>query len=121
MNRVGIDPANIQRILDHLRAVQAQASGGAANAAGSAAATKAASATPATQDFSSVLKTSLEQVNSFQLRATEATRQFELDPKNTNLHDVMIAVQKAQVSFQATVQFRNKVVQAYQDIMNLQI
>lgn len=119
MNRVGVDPAGIERILEQLRAAQARMHGGVnANAAPKAVAeTKAA----APGDFATALKTSLDQVNNLQVKATEATRLFELDPKNTNLHEVMIATQKAQISFQATLQFRNKVVQAYQDIMNMPI
>lgn len=119
MNRVGVDPAGIERILEQMRAAQARMQNGVNGSAAPKAAseTKAAAST----DFASALKTSLDQVNNLQVKATEATRLFELDPKNTNLHEVMIATQKAQISFQATLQFRNKVVQAYQDIMNMPI
>lgn len=119
MNRVGVDPAGIERILEQMRAAQARMQGGI----GGLAATPAISETKATAspDFASALKSSLDQVNALQVKATEATRLFELDPKNSNLHEVMIASQKAQLSFQATLQFRNKVVQAYQDIMNMPI
>ena len=40
---------------------------------------------------------------------------------NANLHDVMIALQKANVSFQEMVQVRNKLVSAYHDVMNIQV
>jgi len=115
VNRVGIDPAGIERILEQMRAAQARMQGGVSSSAPPKA--EEAGGT----DFASALKTSLDQVNSLQVKAAEATRLFELDPKNTNLHEVMIATQKAQLSFQATLQFRNKVVQAYQDIMNMPI
>ncbi len=120
MNRVGVDPAGIERILEQLRAAQARIQSSTHGAAASQA-TPESKAAAAPTDFASALKTSLDQVNSLQVKATEATRLFELDPKNTNLHEVMIATQKAQISFQATLQFRNKVVQAYQDIMNMPI
>jgi flagellar hook-basal body complex protein FliE len=119
MNRVGVDPAGIERILEQLRAAQARMQGGVPGNAAPKPVAQAPAAAPS--DFASALKTSLDQVNSLQVKATEATRLFELDPKNTNLHEVMITTQKAQISFQATLQFRNKVVQAYQDIMNMQI
>lgn len=119
MNRVGVDPAGIERILEQLRAAQARVQGGVNGNAAPKAVAETKSAAPA--DFATALKSSLDQVNNLQVKATEATRLFELDPKNTNLHEVMIATQKAQISFQATLQFRNKVVQAYQDIMNIPI
>ncbi len=119
MNRVGVDPAGIERILEQMRAAQARMQNGVNGAPAPKAATETKAATGS--DFASALKTSLDQVNHLQVKATEATRLFELDPKNTNLHEVMIATQKAQISFQATLQFRNKVVQAYQDIMNMPI
>ena len=42
------------------------------------------------------------------------------DP-NTNLQDVMISMQKSTIAFQQTIQVRNKLVQAYQEIMNMQV
>jgi flagellar hook-basal body complex protein FliE len=47
--------------------------------------------------------------------------QFQLGTSNVSLEDTMVALQKANISFQAMVQVRNKVVAAYNDIMNMQI
>lgn len=71
--------------------------------------------------FSSVLKTSLDQVNQMQQTATQLGRDFEMGAANVNLSDVMISMQKASISFQGAVQVRNKLVSAYHDIMNMQI
>ncbi len=46
---------------------------------------------------------------------------FAAGDGNANLHEVMIALQKANVSFQEMVQVRNKLVSAYQDVMNIQV
>lgn len=73
------------------------------------------------QGFSSVLKTSLDQVNQLQQTATQLGRDFEMGAANVNLSDVMISMQKASISFQGALQVRNKLVSAYHDIMNMQI
>lgn len=72
-------------------------------------------------DFAQVLKNSIDQVNSAQQQAQSMTQDFSAGDPNTNLHEVMIALQKANVSFQEMVQVRNKLVSAYQDVMNIQV
>ena len=72
-------------------------------------------------DFSEALKASLDQVNTSQLKAVELGKSFAMGDDSVNLSDVMVASQKASISFQATVQVRNKLVSAYHDIMNMQI
>ena len=72
-------------------------------------------------DFASALKSSLDQVNQTQAKATEMGKSFALGDDSVNLSDVMVATQKASITFQATVQVRNKLVSAYHDIMNMQI
>lgn len=91
----------------------------AAMAAGSA--TPAANAGPASVDFGTVLKSALDQVNSAQQESGKLAMQFELGAPNANLQDVMISLQKANISFQTMVQVRNKLVSAYHDIMNMQV
>ena len=88
----------------------------------------AGSASPATNasaaagvDFGAVLSSALEHVNGAQQGADKLAMQFELGAPNANLHEVMISLQKANVSFQAMVQVRNKLVSAYHDIMNMQV
>jgi flagellar hook-basal body complex protein FliE len=72
-------------------------------------------------DFADALKASLDQVNNTQHKAEALGQRFALGDDSVNLSDVMISMQKANISFQATVQVRNKVVSAYQDIMNMQV
>lgn len=72
-------------------------------------------------DFGAVLKGAIDQVNGAQQEAGKLARQFELGNSNTNLQDVMVSLQKANISFQTMVQVRNKLVSAYHDIMNMQV
>ena len=69
--------------------------------------------------FADLLKQSIERVNSSQGQAESVARQFQLGQNDVALEDAMIAMQKANISFQAAVQVRNKVVAAYNDIMNM--
>lgn len=72
-------------------------------------------------DFADALKASLDQVSNTQHKAEVLGQRFAMGDDSVNLSDVMISMQKASISFQATVQVRNKVVAAYQDIMNMQV
>lgn len=72
-------------------------------------------------DFSEVLKQTLQQVSSAQNNAKKLSENFSMGNDDVDLSDVMIAMQKASISFQTTVQVRNKLVSAYRDIMTMQI
>ena len=71
--------------------------------------------------FGELLKSSLDQVNGTQQDATRLARDFEMGSSSVSLQDVMIASSKANISFQATVQVRNRLVSAYHDIMSMQL
>jgi flagellar hook-basal body complex protein FliE len=72
-------------------------------------------------DFSNMFKNAVNQVNETQQHAGELTKQFELGNPDIDVADVMINLQKASVSFQAMTQVRNKLVNAYQEIMNMSV
>ena len=72
-------------------------------------------------DFSNVLKSSLDSVAQVQAKSESMQKAFVLGDDKVSLSDTMIAMQKAGINFQATVQVRNKFVQAYNDIMNMQV
>lgn len=74
-----------------------------------------------TTDFATVLKASLDHVNSRQQQAAQVAQDFELGKPGANLQDVMVSIQKANISFQQTVQVRNRLVSAYHEIMNMQV
>lgn len=70
-------------------------------------------------DFSSLLKDSIDKVNDTQQQANKLAQAFETGETDASLAEVMISLQKASVSFQAMVQVRNKLVEAYKDVMNM--
>ncbi len=72
-------------------------------------------------DFSSLLRQSIDTVNGLQMDAGKLANDFEKGVAGVDLPDVMIASQKANISFQAMAQIRNKCVSAYQDIMSMQV
>ncbi len=72
-------------------------------------------------DFAEVLKSSLDGVARVQAKSEAMQKAFVLGDNSVSLSDTMIAMQKASINFQTAVQVRNKVVQAYNDIMNMQV
>jgi len=105
MNVDGLDA-----LLTQLRALADQAQGQAA----------AHGAAAAPNDFADTLKTLVNGVNSRQESANALQQQFSTGDKSVSLSQVMVASQKADLSFQTMLQVRNKLVSAYQDIMNIQ-
>lgn len=72
-------------------------------------------------DFASTLKSMVDQVNETQQNAASMAKGFETGSSDADLAQVMIAMQKANLSFQAMTQVRNKLVAAYQDVMNMPV
>lgn len=72
-------------------------------------------------EFGNLLNKAIDNVNQLQMDSAKAATQIEAGDGGVSLVKAMIASQKANVAFQATVQVRNKVVSAYQDIMNMPI
>ncbi len=72
------------------------------------------------QSFASVLKESIDQVNNSQNEADNMTTKL-INGENVDLHQVMIAQQKANITLQATLEVRNKVIEAYQEMMRMQV
>jgi len=110
----------IEDMLAQLRATASLAKGGGAAAAAGASGI-AGTGTPSSVDFGAAMKSALDGVNAQQAQAGAMAKDYELGNGNLGLHDVVIAMQKANISFQGTVQVRNKVVAAYNEIMNMQI
>jgi len=72
-------------------------------------------------DFGKLLQSTIDKVNETQSQAGKMAESFEKGEPGTDLTEVMVALQKARISFQAMVEVRNKLVGAYQDIMNMNI
>jgi len=101
---------NIEQVLSQIRTMSAMASGGTE-----------AQADTSRVSFNNLLKDSINEVNESQLQATELKKAFELGESDVNLAEVMVAIQKSSVSFEAMVQVRNKLIDAYKEVMNMPI
>jgi flagellar hook-basal body complex protein FliE len=108
-----MDTRGIDQMLSELRATSGLAAGKPTGAA--------SGTSGADTDFGQVLKTAIDQVSSAQMQAQEMAQGFASGDSNVNLADVMVNLQKASLSFQQMVQVRNKLVTAYQDIMNMSV
>lgn len=78
-------------------------------------------ATAETEGFAELLRTSIAAVNDAQSTAGEMAAALERGDRSVSLPEVMVALQKASLSFQAMTEVRNRLVSAYQDIMNMPI
>ena len=76
--------------------------------------------TQGADSFANVLKDSLTQVNSLQHEADQAIQSLATGGPAT-LHDTMLAVEKAELSFKLMMQVRNKIVEAYQEVLRMQV
>ena len=109
---------DVSGLLAEMRSLAAQAQTmDDSPAADSAAADRA----PPKVSFSELMDSSVGSVNEAQGRATELARAFEAGDENVDLAEVMISLQKADLSFKAMTEVRNKLVSAYQEIMNMPV
>jgi flagellar hook-basal body complex protein FliE len=82
---------------------------------------RATSAPEGVPDFGSLLKKSIDGVSSSQNTASALADKFERGDPGTDIGSVMVALQRADLSFRAVTEVRNKLVDAYKDIMNMQV
>ncbi len=75
----------------------------------------------AAPDFATALKASIDGVDAAQKASSTLAQRFQLGDSTVSLEETMVAMAKANLSFQQMVQVRNKVIAAYHDIMNMQI
>ncbi len=71
--------------------------------------------------FSGALKNALGSVSAAQNEASRLQQEVQMENPKVSLEQTMVAIQKAQIGFQATLHVRNRMVQAYTDIMNMQV
>lgn len=116
-----LDRSNLATSMMQMRSAVLQRNAALQQAAG-AVSTGAASGAQATQasdgDFANVMRKAVSQVNSLQADAAAASEAIERGT-STDIAGAMIARQKASLGFEATLQVRNKLLSAYQDIMNM--
>jgi flagellar hook-basal body complex protein FliE len=134
MNIGGIDSSRIEAMMAQLKAAatkpampsgsaaSALASGGLGGIGSLGGLGKAEGVESSSKvSFSDALKAQLDNVSNSQNQAEDMGKRFAAGDDSVNLSDTMIAMQKASITFQATVQVRNKLVSAYHDIMNMQV
>lgn len=118
------DRVDINRLLVEMRSLKSQTQ--AFNGPG--AVDKAASTvrpgvnvkpTEETPSFGDMMSQAINKVNSIQKDSAALATRYEQGDKSVDVTDVMIASQKASVSFQSMLQVRNKLVDAYRDVMNM--
>lgn len=102
----------ISQVLAQMRSISASATGLQSSSA---------VVSPEQRAFSDLLKDSMKKVSDSQLHAKSLSTDFEKGVSGVELPEVMVALQKANVSFQAVTQVRNKLLGAYQEIMNMQV
>ena len=78
------------------------------------------SESPPETSFGEVLKESLAEVNDLQVQAKSAAADL-VSGRGGEMHDVMIQLKEAQVSFEMVMAVRNKVIDAYQEVMRMQV
>ena len=104
--------ANIASMLQTLRLHQAQAAGLGND--------PASSVGPEKTGFADVVREALGQVNTEQISSKNTSESFERG-EDVPLTDVVLKMQKASLSFEATLQVRNKVLKAYEDVLNMPV
>lgn len=100
---------NTIRLLQDLKSMTLQAQGGVR--------------TNAVNDdaFSHIFQDAIQNVSSQQINADDLKTRYELGDNSVNISQVMIEGQKATIGFESAVRVRNKLVQAYEDIMNMPV
>jgi flagellar hook-basal body complex protein FliE len=115
----------IDQVLAQIRALSGQAGStlkpAGSNALGASGPTGLGGATPATPAFGELLKQGIDAVNKSQQSASALTDAWQRGTPGVDLAQVMIESQKASVSFRALTEVRNRLISAYQDIMNMSI
>jgi flagellar hook-basal body complex protein FliE len=106
----------IDRVLAQIRAISAQSKVGGAGPAAAA-----ARGVGAPSEFAKLMGQGLNSVSAAQDRASALATAFERGTPGVELPQVMLEMQKANVSFRALTEVRNKLVNAYQEIMNMPI
>jgi flagellar hook-basal body complex protein FliE len=108
MSQMGIKPVGMQSVANAMELAKLSAKGLAAGG-------------PEQASFSGALRQALERVSGLQNEATQAAREFQLGNPQVSLEETMIAAQKANISFQAAIQVRQRLVSVYNEIMSMNV
>jgi flagellar hook-basal body complex protein FliE len=104
-------PIDVNGLLQQMRALSAQTQ----------VQPRAPAAATGMTDFGGLLKKTIDGVSASQNKAGALADKFERGDPGTDIGSVMVALQRADLSFRAATEVRNKMVDAYKDIMNMQV
>ncbi len=110
---MNIQGAGVENVLSQLRALQARS--------GDMATKSVAETSKPEVNFADTLGSAINSVNAQQKSAESMSTAFVQGAKDVELADVMLALNKADVSFKTLAEVRNRMVSAYQDIMNMPV
>jgi flagellar hook-basal body complex protein FliE len=110
-----ISNANILAMMETLRAHQAQATGSSSQVSETS-----STKIDGQSNFFESVKTALDKVNEAQTKSSAMSDAFDRG-ENVPLTDVVLSMQKSSLAFEATLQVRNKVMKAYEEIMNMPV
>ena len=123
----GANQTDINAVLAQMRALRSQAQAGAQTPTLSTQAAPSSDRVQSDQpvgasraDFGATFKSAIDHVNQLQKTSSASSNDF-LTGRSNDLVKVMVDGQKSSLGFQAVVQVRNRMVSAYQDIMNMPI
>ncbi len=109
----------IDRVLAQIRSMSQAGKAGGAGGVGGVGPAGAKGVTGVGDDFAKLLKQGIESVSTSQNKAADIANKFERGVPGVELPQVMLEMQKANVSFRALTEVRNKFVDAYREIMNM--
>lgn len=110
MSEVSMKGMEMTRMLDKMRAMEGKGND-----------LSLEKPTTSQQSFSSILEQAIDKVNELQETSEQLKTSYEIGDRNISLSQVMVASQKANLSFQAILQVRNKLVSAYKEVMNMPV
>ena len=104
----------IQQVLSEMRALQARASGASTELTSSV-------STAQPSEFANLMKNSVDHIATMQNQASAMSAAYEAGDKSVDLTRVMLEVQKAGLAFRAMTEVRNKLLDAYSQVMNMSV
>ena len=105
-----IQSGNMENIVQNGRTIQAPVAPEIAGAEGA----------EGTRSFGQMLTESIEKTNEIQLQADHAAKELAAG-RNKNIHETMLMIEKADMSFRMMMQVRNKILDAYREIIRMQV
>jgi flagellar hook-basal body complex protein FliE len=108
-----LQSGNVEKLIDRGQSIQAPQAPEVPNVGG-------AESGPGGKTFGEVLSQSLDKVNDLQVQADRGVNEL-VAGRNKNIHETMLLMEKADMSFRLAMQVRNKVIEAYREILRMQV